>query len=95
VVGASGNGKIRGIRAGYDVLLSFPVEAGKRSVSVEPGLGLKDAASDRFAAAAMASFDGVLYREHNRLSTPTTIKTVLQGRFVSICSRVVGDLAGR
>jgi hypothetical protein len=32
LVEASGDGKMRGMRAGHDVLLSFPVEAGKRSV---------------------------------------------------------------
>ena len=60
---------------------------------MEPGLGREDVASDRFASADLASLGGVICRQHIRVGTPTAIKTALQGRFVSIYSRLVGNRA--
>jgi hypothetical protein len=65
-VGASGEGKVRDIRAGHDILLGF--RDGREALcAIEPGLGRKDVASDKFASADLASLGGVIYRQHNRV----------------------------
>ncbi len=67
VVGASGDGKVRGIRAGHDVLLRLSRGGREAPCSVEPGLGRKDVANQRFASADLASLGGAIYRQDSRL----------------------------
>jgi sugar phosphate isomerase/epimerase len=57
---------------------------------MEPGLEWKDVARDKFASADVASLDGILYRQHNRAGTRTTIKTAVRGRVEPIYSRLAG-----
>jgi hypothetical protein len=49
-------------------------------------------ASDNFASVDLASLGGVFYRQDSRAGTTTTMKTALPGRFVSICSSLVGNI---